>query len=109
MDLKCYSTYIHSPTSGISQCEREAGHKGMCTGGVYSWTTPITKKMPANELGLDYGPQPLTRREQFAMAAMRGVMAFSSEELWNTRAPSAVARWSIEFADSLIAELDKKQ
>ena len=61
--------------------------------------------MPANELGLDYGPQRelLTRREQFAMAAMQGLLA------WPDLAIEQMGSTAVRYADALIAELDKKQ
>lgn len=62
--------------------------------------------MPANDLGLDYGPQPehLTRREQFAMAAMQGLLA---GPLVYKPSLVAMAEEAVECADALIAELSK--
>lgn len=54
----------------------------------------------------------LTKREQFAMAAMQGLLAgvHGDSDLYDT-APEwvrSIAEASVEFSDALLAELDKK-
>ena len=49
----------------------------------------------------------LTRREQFAMAAMAGLCANSDPHIASAKA-EVVAGWAVFQADALIAELDKQ-
>lgn len=67
--------------------------------------------MPVNDLGLDYGPQPehLTRREQFAMAAMQGLLANPLTLTADGISAPLLPFIAVTHADALIAELDKKQ
>lgn len=46
----------------------------------------------------------LTRREQFAMAAMQGLLAASATDMWM---PADAARFAVKCADELIVELSK--
>jgi hypothetical protein len=46
----------------------------------------------------------LTKREIFAMTAMQGIL---SKEIRQYQSADLV-RWSVEFADALISELNKK-
>lgn len=50
----------------------------------------------------------LFRRDQFAMAAMQGMIVANKDD-WNVANPFGVARRAIMYADTLISELDKKE
>jgi hypothetical protein len=49
---------------------------------------------------------PLTKREQFAMAAMQGLLANS--EYWGGRSFDALINTSVEQADALLTKLNEK-
>ncbi len=53
--------------------------------------------------------RPLTRREQFAMAAMQGMIACGASKYRDSvhSIVSSVASGSVNYADELIKELDK--
>ena len=44
----------------------------------------------------------LTKREMFAAMAMQGILSSGSDAAGGT-----VARWAVEYADELLAELEK--
>ena len=48
----------------------------------------------------------LTIRQEFAKAAMQGLLANPTEEAWHSTA-ERIARIAIEHADALLAELQK--
>lgn len=50
---------------------------------------------------------PLTKREQFAMAAMQGWLSHCNDIPLKRVQPESVAKAAVEFADALIEELDK--
>lgn len=50
---------------------------------------------------------PLTRREEFAKAAMQGIMAANEAGIGHVTA--TVAQWAVAVADALCAELDKTE
>ena len=68
--------------------------------------TPISVLKYISELE-KVAPQLLTKREQFAMAAMQGMISGSPLSLSKEEA-EMVAAQSCQFADALIAELNKK-
>ena len=49
----------------------------------------------------------LTKREEFAKAAMQGILSNPSEEM--PQAPQKVAEFAVRNADALIEELNKEQ
>ena len=49
----------------------------------------------------------LTKREQFAMAAMHGILANDSANLINPEIQDIVSRLSVLCADALLAELER--
>lgn len=58
----------------------------------------------------DYAGNPtvgygLTKREEFAKAAMQGLIASDHEVNWNAK---QIATFAVEQADALIAELNKE-
>ena len=53
----------------------------------------------------------MTVREQFAMAAMQGILAGKAGhlELWDSETDEMTAKQAIEHADALLAELQKEK
>jgi len=49
----------------------------------------------------------LTKREQFAMAAIQGILSNPYWNEWGEYTPCAVADSAIEYADELLRKLDK--
>jgi hypothetical protein len=49
---------------------------------------------------------PLTKREQFAMAAMQGIL--SNSEYWGANSIDALVNTSVEQADALLTKLNEK-
>lgn len=51
----------------------------------------------------------LTKREMFAIHAMQGLLASSSDNngQWTHTGPNDMAREAVEFADALLKELEK--
>ena len=46
----------------------------------------------------------ISKREMFAMAAMQGLLAFHGDDEYNS---GLIAKYSVEKADALLAELEK--
>jgi len=97
------------------------GEKGTVDQNNSSW--PMVKWDNGYDIGIkeqdmrilieEKKPEPLSRRDQFAMAAMQGLLAnsdwmstFNDEKyLFND---SVAANVAVQYADALIQELDKK-
>ena len=67
-------------------------------------------------LNNDFVRQGLTKREMFAMHAMQGILSNSGGVIqgnpmsgtgWCNSSAQGLAKWSIECADALLAELEK--
>lgn len=48
----------------------------------------------------------LTKREMFAMAAMQGILTSETED-WRHKEKESLAAAAVEYADALLAELEK--
>jgi len=55
-----------------------------------------------------YGSAGLTKREHFAALAMQGLLAKGAAAYMSASEYAAVADWSVEQADALIAALNKE-
>lgn len=74
-------------------------------------TTPCAYKDFQPHTGIEVSREQyfgLTKREAFAMAAMQGIAGNSHDSTVGADAPTA-ARWAVEYADYLLAELAKER
>jgi hypothetical protein len=85
---------------------------------LYDPTQPKPTIKPADEVESDHIPavremveerknETLSRRDQFAMAAMQGIC--SHPDTWGKDSFEKIARAAVEAADALIQELDKTE